>query len=391
MHLNDTFVRNIKATDKLQKHKDGWGLFLHVKPNGTKLWIFIYRFAGKQRTLSIGVYPSVTLKKAREMRERARQMLVDGIDPAYLKKKDTIPSSGPSFEHVALEFVANKSNVWSESHKRTVEGRLRLYLLPALGSLPVKDIAPQDVLLMLRKIEARKAYETASRCLGICSDIFRYGVAIGACLSDPCRDLRGALVPYKRGHFAAITKPKEAGLLYAAIDSYQGSFVVRCALKFSALTFARPGEVRHAEWSEVSLDEAVWIIPAHKMKMRQEHVVPLSRQAMELLNELRGVTGQEVYLFPTPRNLKRPISNNAINVALRSMGYTNEQMTAHGFRSMASTLLNEKGERHDVIEAQLAHSGVDKIRAIYNRAEYMEERRQLMQTWADYLEHLANL
>lgn len=241
---------------------------------------------------------------------------------------------------------------------------------------------------MLRKIEERRAFETASRVIGFCSLIFKYAVTLGLVDADPCRDLRPALKPYAKGQLAAITKPKEVGALMLSIDDYKGSLVVRSALLYSALTFCRPGEIRHAEWTEIDFDENMWTVPAEKMKGRVEHKVPLSRQALEVLEGIRPYTGSGKYVFPTPRSANRPLSENGVLTALRNMGYTKEQMTAHGFRSMASTLLNELGHRPDVIEAQLAHKGADKIRATYNRAEYMLERRNLMQSWADYLDEL---
>ena len=389
MLLNDTFIRNVKPTDKLQKFKDGESLFLHVKPNGTKLWIFAYRFQGKQRTLSIGVYPDVGLKKAREVRAEARERLAAGIDPNESKKVSNTGSI--TFKSVALEWVNNRRNVWSAGHLETVEQRLNANVYAVIGDMPITDITPQDVLKIIRNIEKRRAYEVANMTLGICSLVFRYAVAIGVCPSDPCRDLRGAMVPHKKGKFAALTKPKEAGALMRNIEEYHGSFTVKCALQFSALTFCRPNEIRKAEWQEIDFERALWTIPASKMKMRVEHIVPLSRQAIEVLNAIKELTGGGVYVFPTPRTAARPLTECAVLSAIRSMGYSTSEMTAHGFRAMASTLLNEIGARPDVIETQLAHAGADKIRSIYNRAEYMQERRKLMQEWADYLVHLKGI
>lgn len=388
--LTEVKLRALKPNGKIERFHDEKGLYLEISKAGGKYWRWKYKFDGKEKRLSLGAWPDVTLKQARDLRESYRKLLGEGSDPGEYKKQARAADSGDdttTFRSVAEEFVENQRNVWAESHTVTVEGRLRLDVYPHIGGQPIAEIGPRDVLALLRKIEDRRAFETASRVLGICSLIFRYGVAIGVVDSDPCRDLRGALVPYQKGQHAALTKPKEVGTLMLAIDDYKGSGVVRAALAFSALTFCRPGEVRHAEWSEIDFEKAEWTIPAEKMKMRVEHRVPLSRQAVDILRTIQPLTGQGTYVFPGPRN-GRPLSENGVNMAIRCMGYGKDQMTAHGFRAMASTLLNEIGHRPDVIEAQLAHKGADKIRAVYNRAQYMEERRQLMQAWADYLDEL---
>lgn len=345
---------------------------------------------GEGKRLPFGAWSDVSLQQAREKRDACRKSLREGADPGLGKKRDKEASADGvvTFKVVAEEFVANQRNVWAESHTVTVEGRLRLDVYPHIGGQPIAGIGPRDVLALLRKIEDRRAFETASRVLGICSTVFRYGVAIGVVDSDPCRDLRGALVPYSKGQHAALTKPKEAGALMLAIDDYKGSGVVRAALMFSALTFCRPGEIRHAEWCEVDFEAGLWTIPEEKMKMRVEHRVPLSHQAVEVLRGIQPFTGTGRYVFPSPRGKNRPLSENGVNTAIRNMGYGKDQMTAHGFRAMASTLLNELGHQPDVIEAQLAHKGADKIRAIYNRAQYMEARKKLMQAWADYLDEI---
>ncbi len=315
-------------------------------------------------------------------------MLRESRDPGVEKKK--AEREAPTFQDIALEFVEKQREVWAPSHTRTVEGRLKLDVYPAFGKSPIAQVTPQDVLAMLRKIEERRAFETASCVIGFCSLIFKYAISLGLVDADPCRDLRPALKPYIRGHFAAITKPKEVGALMLGIDDYKGSLVVRSALVFSALTFCRPGEIRKAEWTEIDLDGELWTIPPKRMKGRVEHKVPLSRQTLQVLRGIRPYTGNGKYVFPSPRSVNRPLSENGVLTALRNMGYTKEQMTAHGFRTMASTLLNELGHRPDVVEVQLAHKGADRIRAIYNRAEYMKERRDLMQAWADYLDELKS-
>ena len=388
--LTEVKIKNLKPTGKVERHADGGGLYLELSPAGNKLWRMKYRVDGKEKRLAFGIWPTVSLKEARDRRDEAKKQLRDSLDPGTEKKKAKIEQNAPTFRDIALEYVENQRDVWAASHTRTVEGRLKLDVYPAFGNRLIAEVTPQDVLAMLRKIEERRAFETASRVLGFCSLIFKYAVTLGLVVNDPCRDLRPALKPYAKGQLAAITKPKEVGALMLAVDDYKGSVVVRAALLFSALTFCRPGEIRHAEWSEVDFDRAEWTIPAEKMKGRIEHRVPLSRQAIEVLHGISPYTRNGKYVFPTPRSNNRPLSENGVLSALRNMGYTKEQMTAHGFRSMASTLLNELGHRPDAIEAQLAHKGADKIRATYNRAEYMEERRNLMQSWADYLDELKS-
>ncbi|MDY0258467.1 MAG: tyrosine-type recombinase/integrase [Desulfovibrio sp.] len=389
--LTEIKLRAIKPGEKVQRYYDTLGMYLEVTPSGGKYWRLKYRIDGKEKRAALGVWPEVSLKQARDKRDDLRKLIASGNAPS------SAPAHNPGcqtegtqkkFKDVAEAWRMNMGNVWADSHAITVQRRLELDAYPALGDADIAQIAPQDVLAMLRKIEERKAYETAQRVLGICSQVFRYGVAIGAVTSDPCRDLRGALVPHATQSLAAITAPKEVGALMLGIDDYKGSAIVRAALKLSALTFARPGEIRHAEWGEIDFEEREWRIPAEKMKARREHRIPLSRQALEVLEGLRPLTGHGRYVFPGPRKW-RPLSENGVTSALRRMGYTSEEMTAHGFRSMASTLLNELGEfRADVIEAQLAHKNGDSVRAIYNRAAYMDERRAMMQKWADYLDGL---
>uniref|UniRef100_B8J055 Integrase family protein n=1 Tax=Desulfovibrio desulfuricans (strain ATCC 27774 / DSM 6949 / MB) TaxID=525146 RepID=B8J055_DESDA len=386
--LTEIKIRNIKPNGKIERFVDGEGLYLETSVAGGKHWRMKYRVNGKEKRLSFGPWPDISLKEAREMRDEAKRQLRESLDPSAEKKKAKQEQAAPTFRDIALEYVEHQRSVWAASHTRTVEGRLALDVYPAFGAKPIAAVTPQDILAMLRKIEERRAFETASRVLGFCSLIFKYAVTLGLVEADPCRDLRPALKPYAKGQLAAITKPKEVGALMRAIDDYKGSVVVRAALLFSALTFCRPGEIRHVEWAEINFEREEWTIPAEKMKGRTEHRVPLSRQALEVLHGIMPYTGSAKYVFPTPRSNNRPLSENGVLSALRNMGYTKEQMTAHGFRSMASTLLNELGHRPDAIEAQLAHKGADKIRATYNRAEYMKERRNLMQAWADYLEDL---
>lgn len=385
--LTEAKIKSIKPSGKITRFHDRQGLYLELSVAGGKHWRWKYAFEGKEKRLSFGAWPDVSLKEAREKRDACRKNLMEGLDPGkeMVRRRQ---SGTATFRAVAEEWVGHQKNVWAETHAETVESRLAGNVYPYVGDSSIGDITPQDVLALLRKIEERGAYEVAKRVLGICSLVFRYGVAIGAVKSDPCRDLRGALVPRQKGQFAALTKPKDAGALMVAIDEYKGSVVVRAALKLSALTFCRPGEIRKAEWVEIDFESEEWTIPAARIKVRVEHRVPLSKQALEVLRGLYPLTGSGRYLFPGPRGESRPLSENAVNVAIRIMGYGKDQMCAHGFRAMASTLLNEIGHREDVIETQLGHKGADKIRSIYNRAEYMKDRRQLMQAWADYLDEL---
>jgi len=388
--LTDVKIKSIKPSGKIERFHDKGGLYLELSVAGGKHWRWKYKFEGKEKRLSFGAWPRVSLKDARDKRDACRRTLEEGADPGQGIKQGRTKAHDPeaaTFKAVAEEFVANQKNVWAESHAETVEGRLRRDVYPRIGDRPITEIEPTEILSILRKIEERRAFETASRVLGFCSQIFRYGVAIGAVKSDPCRDLKGALVPYQKGQHAALTDPDEVGMLMVAIDEYKGTGIVRAALSFSALTFCRPGEIRRAEWIEIDLDKEMWTIPPEKIKTRIEHKVPLSRQAIFILKDIHQYTGKGTYVFPSVRS-GRPISENTVNMAIRNMGYAKDRMTAHGFRAMASTLLNETGHKHDVIEAQLAHKGADKIRAVYNRAQYMDDRRKLMQAWADYLDAL---
>lgn len=394
--LTEVKLKSIKSSGKIERFYDDRGLYLELSAAGGKHWRWKYRFDGKEKRLSLGAWPDVSLKEAREARDRARIILQDGEDPgAKNRKKAASSAAGRTFESVAREWVADRLEVWSQRHSETVIDRLVANVYPEIGGMVIATVGPTDVLRLVKKIESRGAGEVAKRVLGICSQIFRFAVASQLVPSDPCRDLAGALAPRLKRNFAALTTPEEAGELMRRIEEYQGTAVVRSALVFSALTFCRPGSIRHAEWNEIDYGTRLWIIPAAKMKLAKEmklrkepHLVPLADQALELLSKVHHFTGRGRYIFPNPRNKDLPMSENAVNVAIRRMGYSQEQMTAHGFRAMASSLLNEAGQRPDVIEAQLAHTSADKIRAIYNRAQYMEERRRLMQSWADYLDSL---
>lgn len=352
-----------------------------------------YRFNGKTKTLSFGAYPAVGLKKARDLRDEAKALLADGIDPSEYKKemkKLVVEQTGNSFEMIAREWHLKFRETWTPSYAASIVARLELNVFPYLGKTPIATIKPADVLAVIRIIEARGALETAHRVLQICGKVFRYAVATGRAERDVTADLRGAIPPTKVKHHATIIDPKEIGHLLRAMDNYQGYFPVACALKLSPLVFVRPSELRCAEWSEFDLDNAEWRIPAERMKMRRVHIVPLATQALEILRVLHAFNGYDQFLFPSVRTDLRPMSNNTVNAALRRLGYGKEEITGHGFRSMASTLLNEQGWNPDAIERQLAHSEKNHVRAAYNFAEFMPERRKMMQAWADYLYNLKN-
>jgi integrase len=361
-------------------------------PNGSRWWRLDYRFAGKRQMISLGVYPHVSLKQARERRDEARRQLEEGLNPSSLRKQALragAEANANSFEAIGREWFAKFSPNWVPGNREAVERRLRRDLFPWIGDRPISEITAPELLSVLRRIESRGANETAHRARQYASQIFRYAVVTGRAERDPSADLRGALAPVNVKHFPSITEPKAIGELMRAIEGYQGFFPTKCALRLAPLLFVRPGELRHAEWAEVDLDKAEWRIPANKMKARKPHIVPLSKQAIAILQELHPATGQGRYLFPCVRTASRAMSNNTLNSALRRIGYTKDQMTPHGFRSMASTNLNEQGWNRDVIERQLAHGEQDGVRAAYNYAEHLPERRKLMQAWADYLDGLA--
>lgn len=388
--LTDSAIRASKPQDRPYRLADGRGLHLHIAPTGGKWWRMRYRYAGKEKMLSLGTYPDVTLKEARQRRDEIRRQLTAGIDPSAARKAEQASAQGAdSFEALAREWFGKFSATWSESYVVKVTGHLNNDLIPWLGTRPVREILAPELLAVIRRIEARGALETAHRALQTCGRIFRYAVATGRAERDPTGDLRGALPPVRSQHFATLTDPQDIGHLLRALDGYTGTFIVKQALRLAPRLFVRPGELRKAEWAEINLDGAEWRIPAAKMKMRHEHIVPLSRQAVALLVELQPLTGNGRYVFPNLRTTGLPLSEVAILAALRRLGYGKEQMTAHGFRAMASTLLNEQGWHRDAIERQLAHAERNAIRAAYNRAEHLPERRRMMQAWSDYLDGLA--
>ena len=390
MPLTNTAIRNAKPRVKRYRLFDSQGLYIEVAPSGGKWWRLKYRILGKEKRLSLGVYPEVSLKDAREKRDQARRSLSEGADPIEARKLQSI-ADGTSFEAVAREWFIKFAPGWSESHANRILRRLENDVFPWLGSRSIDQIDPPELLKVARRIESRGALETAHRAIRNCGQVFRYAVATGRAERDPTTDLSGALPPARSRHYPTITDPEAIGDLLRAIDGYQGSPITRAALRLAPLVFVRPGELRHAEWPDINLKSAEWRIPPEKMKHRRIHLVPLSRQAIAILKELQLLTGHGQYLFPGRRSPRRPMSENTINAALRNLGYDKNQMTGHGFRSMASTLLNEQGCWHpDAIERQLAHVEGNSVRAAYNYAEHLEERRRMMQWWADYLDGLKS-
>lgn len=388
--LTDVKIKSLKPKDKIYAVTDEKGLSLEISPKGGKWWRFKYRFDGKQKRLSVGIYPDVGLKEARNSRDDFRKLIAEGIDPANVRKAEKRSQGDQdSFEVVAREWHQKQIHRWSARHADKTIKRFEKEVFPFIGSKSINEISAPELLAVLRRIESRGILETAHRVHQQCSQVFRYAVATGRAERDPSTDLKGALPPIKVKHHASIVEPKQIGELLRATSGYSGSFVTLCALKLAPLLFVRPGELRRAEWLEFDLDKAEWRIPAEKMKMPATHIVSLSKQAISIIQELQLVTGSGKYLFPSNRTASRPMSDNTVNAALRRLGYTGAEMTGHGFRSMASTLLNEQGWNRDAIERQLAHSERDGVRAAYNYAEYLPERKKMMQSWADYLDGLA--
>ena len=393
MPLSDTAVKNAKPTKKSQKLFDGGGMYLLVQPNGGKWWRLKYRVKRKEKLISLGVYPDVSLKAARDKRDDARKKLAAGIDPGEHRK--AVKTAGAdrranSFEVVAREWFSKYSPGWVKSHSGKILKRLENDVFPWIGDRAIAELTPADVLKVLQRIEKRGAVDTAHRAHQNIAQVFRYAIATGRVAADPSASLKGALTPLKGGHHAAITDPKAVGGLIRAIDTYDGYPVTKAALKLAPMVFVRPGELRAAEWAEFDLGRAEWNIPAERMKTRELHLVPLANQAVVILRELHHLTGTGRYVFPSARTNGRPLSDNAINAALRRMGFEKSEMTAHGFRAMARTILDEVLHvRPDYIEHQLAHAVRDPNGRAYNRTAHLPARRKMMQQWADYLDALA--
>lgn len=392
MPLSDTAIRKIKPTGKPFKVADERGLHLLVTPSGGRLWRLKYRIDGKEKLISFGAYPDVPLIRAREKRDEARRLLADGIDPSEHRKTHQAMRAevnANTFEYIAREWYSKQLRSWSSRQAVKVSGLFEKNLYPWLGNRPITEIKAIELLVTLRRMEDRGAVETARQALQCCGQVFRYAIATGRAERDITPDLRGALTKSKPQHYSAITDPVKVGGLLRAIDGYSGTLAVKCALKLGVLSFVRPGELRKAEWDEIDFDRAEWNIPAERMKMNEPHLVPLCRQAMAVLGELHPLTGHGRFIFPGERSHDRPMSENSVNAALRRMGYPQNEMTGHGFRAMARTLIDEVlGIRPDFIEHQLAHAVKDPNGRAYNRTAHLVERRKMMQQWADYLDKL---
>lgn len=395
MPLTDTAIRALKPEAKARKYADGGGLYLLVQPTGGKLWRMKYRIDGKEKLLAFGSYPDMGLKLARERREEARELLARGIDPGAARKEakaQRMAEVEHTFENVAREWHALNAPAWSESYADKILQRMKNDVFPWIGARPIAAITAPDLLEVLRRIEGRGCNETARRAKANCGQVFRYAIATGRCERDPSADLRGALAPTSTTHFAAFPEPADVAGLLRSFDSFKGTLVVGTALRLAPLLFCRPGELRKMEWVELDMAAGVWLLPVSKMKMREAHLVPLAPQALALLAALQPLTGRGRYVFPGARTAERPMSDAAVNAALRRLGYdTRTEITGHGFRAMARTILHEVlGFAPDVIEAQLAHAVPDALGRAYNRTKFLPQRRKMMNEWADYLGQLKD-
>ncbi len=393
MPLTDTAVRNAKSGAKPAKLSDERGLFLIVTPAGGKWWRFRYSFGGKEKLLSLGTYPDVSLAKARQKRDQARELLADGTDPSQHRKAAKQTRAGlavNTFEVIGREWYAKAMVNKADTTKEKLMRRLEVDVFPWIGARPISSIVPADLVRIIERIEQRGAVDLAKRVHNATGRIFKYAVTKGFASSNPAQMIDLNLILPQKGvqHHSSVTEPKAVGGLLRAIDGFTGSFSTRCALRLASLVFVRPGNLRHAEWTEIDFDKDEWRIPAGKMKISEQHIVPLSVQAIAILREIQPLTGGGRYVFASERGGGKPMSENTINAALRRMGYAKDEMTGHGFRSTASTLLHELGLPHAVIERQLAHGERNKVSAAYNFAEYLPERRKMMQQWADYLDKL---
>ena len=393
MALTENRLRTLKPKDKSYKVADHRGLYIEVTPSGGKLWRFRYRIGNVEKKLAIGPYPEINLKQARNAADAARHSVAEGGDPAFEKRKKKIRDeflSAQTFEAVAREYIEQMMVKNGLAQATLVKANYFLeQLTPSIGNRPIHDIEPFEVLAPLKRLEATGKHETAKKCRSFAGRVFRYGVATTRCKSDPTAMLKGALVTPRAQHYAAILEPKELGGLLRAIDDYTGYLVTKYALQIAPHVFVRPGELRHAEWREIDLEDGVWKIPAGKMKARRPHAVPLSKQVVGYLTDLATMLGTEGYVFPSARSGKRPMSENTLNAAFRRMGYSKDELTAHGLRATASTFLNESGLWNpDAIERALAHGDSNVVRGIYHRGKHWDERVRMAQWWSDYLDEL---
>ena len=389
MSLSEVTIRAAKPRERPYKVYDEKGLYLLVKPGGGRLWRFKFVHGGVEKLLSLGIYPDVPLKLARERRDEARKQVAAHVDPA-LKRRVERSARAHIFSAVAEEWLQTKKDSLSESTWNRDRDQLVKLVGPYLGNRPIAEIEAPELLAVLKRLEKKGVLDTAHRVRAVCGRVFRYAIATGRATRDISADLKGALAPKGTQSYAAITDPNKVGQLLRAIEDYDGQSTTQAALKLASYLFVRPGELRGAEWPEFDLERCEWRIPAERMKMREAHVVPLARQALEVLCELQTRTGEGRFVFPAIGKRDRPLSENTLNAALRRLGYSKDEMTAHGFRSIASTLLNEQGWHPDLIELQLAHKERNKVRAAYNRAQRLDERRKMMQAWADYVDGLRD-
>jgi len=390
MPLTDVAIRRAKAESKTVKLSDERGLYLEISPNGGKWWRLKYRFEGKEKRLSLGVYPDVGLKEARERRDAARKLVADGVDPSENRKAQKAAKADRavnSFEVVTREWFAKYSSTWVDYHGDRILKRFERDIFPWIGERPIAEITAMELLAVIRRIESRGAVETAHRALSGCGQVFRYAVATGRAPRDPSGDLKGAIPPAQGGHMAATTDPQRLAEILRAMGGYEGTLIVKCALRLAPMVFVRPGELRKALWADIDLEAAEWRYIVTKTKT--QHIVPLCAQALEILRELKPLTGKGCYVFPSARSNARPMSDNAVLAAMRRMGIEKEEMCGHGFRAVARTILDEVlGFRPDFIEHQLAHAVKDPNGRAYNRTAHLPERHKMMQQWADYLDKL---
>ena len=391
MPLTDTAIRSAKPQNKTVKMFDGGGLYLELAPTGGKWWRLKYRLDGKEKRISLGTYPTIGLKEARQRRDEAKKLIANGVDPSIQRqavKASILSKAADSFEAVAREWFDKHVSLLAPSYGKKVRSLFEREVLPVFGAKHIAEVEPADILKAARHVEESGAVETAHRLVQLCGQLLRYGIATGRCKYDITQGLHGALPKVTVQHMATITDRKRIGELLRAIDGYGGFLPVKSALRLAPLLFVRPGELRAAEWSEIDFEAAEWRIPAAKMKMKQRHIVPLARQSLAILKELQTYTGHGRFLFPSVRTDTKPIALESMLVALRAMGFGKDEIVPHGFRGMASTLLNELGYNRDWIERQLAHGERNHIRAAYNHAEFLPERRRMMTEWADYLDGL---
>lgn len=389
MSLTDKQIKALKPEAKSRKYFDGKGLYLEVAPSGGKWWRLKYHVNSTEKRISLGVYPEVTLVEARDKASDYRKIIRSGLDPS-IERRRSLSKAINTLENIGREWLKKEKVLWTPGYYSSTSSRLERLVFSRIGKRPLDSLEPPDMLAMFNSIKISVSIYTSRLMLSLCSRIFRYGIVCGYINSDPCRDLSGALPSHRHKPMAALIAPKDIARLLKAIDGYDGDFKTLCALRLLPLCMVRTGELRQAEWAEIDFEEKLWRIPPEHTKLRREHLVPLSKQACEILQGLKEATGHCRYLLPGRRSDSRIMSENTVNAALRYMGFSSEEMTGHGFRSMASTRLNEMGFRADVIEKQLAHEQSNSVRKVYNRAEYLEERRDMLQQWADYLTRLEN-